>query len=354
MADLKGPLQISITPTTILVAIGLVLGVWLLFFLKSLVLIVLTAIVIASAVEPAVRWFMRRGAGRALAVSASYCLVVLVFFVPLYFFVPPLLDESVGFMSAISKYIDTFNIASFVSPDLITSTENAISANSLTNAVLEFRQFFATASGGFFHLISSIFGGIFAFFLIVVLSVYFALSETGIDDFFRLVVPARHQEYALSLWHRSQEKIGLWMQGQLVLSLIMGVLAYLWLAIFQVPYAFLIAIFAAALEIIPIFGSVISGIIAVAIAATAGGPELAAVIAVGFIVINLLQSNLIYPLVVKRIVGVPPLLVILALIAGGQIAGFYGVLLSVPAAAILRELISDIQRQKEKEFTQGK
>jgi predicted PurR-regulated permease PerM len=297
---------------------------------------------------------MMRGTGRTVAVSVTYLLVFLIFFLPFYFFVPPLLDESVGFISAISQYIDTFNLASFVSPDLIASTKNVINSQSLTNTVLGFRQFFSTASGGFLHLISTVFGGIFSFFLIVVLSVYFALNETGIDDFLTLIVPALYREYALSLWHRSQAKIGLWMQGQIILSLLMGVLGYLWLAILQVPYAFLIAIFAMVIEIVPVFGSIISGTIATAIAFSAGGPTLGLLVAGGFIVINQLQSHLVYPLVVKQVVGVPPLLVILALIAGGQLAGFYGVLLSVPAAAALKEFVSDIQKQKEKELARTK
>lgn len=68
----------------------------------------------------------------------------------------------------------------------------------------------------------------------------------------------------------------------------------------------------------------------------------------GFIVINQLQSHLIYPLVVKKVIGVPPLLVIIALIAGSQLAGFLGVLLSVPIAAALSEFVGDIQRSKER------
>jgi predicted PurR-regulated permease PerM len=65
-----------------------------------------------------------------------------------------------------------------------------------------------------------------------------------------------------------------------------------------------------------------------------------------YLIVNQFQANLIYPLVVQKIVGVPPLLVILALIAGAQLAGFLGIILSVPAAAILQELVQDIQKGK--------
>ena len=62
--------------------------------------------------------------------------------------------------------------------------------------------------------------------------------------------------------------------------------------------------------------------------------------------VNQFESNLIYPLIVKKIVGVPPLLVIVALIAGYTLAGFLGVLLSVPAAAVLLEFITDFDKRK--------
>jgi len=65
-----------------------------------------------------------------------------------------------------------------------------------------------------------------------------------------------------------------------------------------------------------------------------------------FLIMNLLQSNLIYPAVVKQVVGIPPLLVIIALIVGGTLAGFIGVLLAVPLAAALREFINDLDTEK--------
>jgi len=67
-----------------------------------------------------------------------------------------------------------------------------------------------------------------------------------------------------------------------------------------------------------------------------------------YLIIQQLENHLIYPLVVKKVVGVPPLLVILALIIGAKIAGFLGIILSVPVAAALQELVTDIQKDKEK------
>lgn len=350
MAD-KAPLSISITTGTVVSIFAIGLGVWLLFYLKDLVLVILSAVVLASAVEPGVQYFMRYRAPRVLAVALVYLLIFGTIFGLAYAFFPPLLQETAGFTSSLPEYLETLNV------DDILNSPIAESAREVVGGVPTFQQYisqvqsvFTATSAGAFKALAGIFGGVVSLVLIIVLSIYFAVQETGIDDFLRVVVPVEHQKYAVDLWKRSHHKIGLWMQGQLLLSLIAGVLTYLWLTILGVPYSFLLAVFAAVTELIPVFGTYIAAAPALAIGYTVGGiPMLLAVVG-GFIVINQLQSNLIYPLVVKKVVGVPPLLVIIAFIAGGQIAGFLGVLLSVPFAAAIAEFVGDIQRAKEREL----
>ena len=134
------------------------------------------------------------------------------------------------------------------------------------------------------------------------------------------------------------------MQGQILLSVIVGILVYLGLLIIGVPYALLLAVFTALAEIIPIFGSLMAGTVAIVVAYSSGGVALAVIVLGLFIVVNQFESNLIYPLIVKKVVGVPPLLVIVALIAGYTLAGFLGALLSVPVSAVLLEIISDFDK----------
>lgn len=347
MAEGKGPISITITPTSVVYAVVVVLIVWLLFFLKHLVLIVLTAIVLASSLEPGIIWFMRRGVARVFAVSLLYLTILGVFFGVAYLMVPPILSEAGAFLATLPNYLTSFNLNQLISTDLITATQRVVAGGpSLANTLYDLQNAFTATGAGAFRAVSGIFGGVFSFFLIVLLSVYFAVNETGIDDFLRIVTPVKHQDYAVSLWRRSQQKIGLWMQGQLILSLIIAVLAYLILAIFQVPYALLLAVFAALAELVPVFGSIVAAIPAILIAFGAGGIHLALIITIGYIIINQLQGHLIYPLVVKKVIGIPPVLVIISLIAGAQLAGFLGVLLSVPVAAVLREFIADLEKAK--------
>jgi predicted PurR-regulated permease PerM len=202
------------------------------------------------------------------------------------------------------------------------------------------------ASEGMFGAVGTIFGGVFSIVLIVVLSFYFAMQERGIENFLRIILPFETEEYAINLWSRSKAKIGKWMQGQLLLGVLIFVLVYLGLTIFGVPYAMSLALLAGVLEIIPVFGPILSSIPGVIMAFTVGGTTLAVIIAAFYLLVQQFESHLIYPLVVRKVVGVPPILVILALIIGLELGGVLGVLISVPVAAALMELVEDIERKK--------
>ncbi len=339
--------------TTVVITSGTILRVILfgalmvaLYYLRDLALIILTAVVIASSIEPGVLWFGKRRIGRLPAVIIMYLLVAIVVVTFFYFFVPPVLDDLVGFLGVLPQQATAFTIGGESGLSFFERAFESTDIFSLQQWFSGFRSALSDTSGGLINVISTFFGGILSFFLIIVLSFYFAVQETGIDDFLRIITPVRHQEYILGLWKRSQFKIGLWMQGQILLALIVGVLAYLGLTILGVPYALLLAILVAFFELIPIFGPILSAIPGVIIAFGDGGTSLALMTIALYVIIQQFESHLIYPLVVRKVVGVPPLLVIIALIAGAKLAGFLGVILSVPVAAAFREYVDDIQKAK--------
>ncbi|MDP3726617.1 MAG: AI-2E family transporter, partial [bacterium] len=175
-----------------------------------------------------------------------------------------------------------------------------------------------------------------------------SVQEKGIETFLRLVSPLRHEKRIISLWHRSQTKIGLWMQGQLLLGLIVGILVYLGLTILGVPYAFLLAVLSAVFEIIPMFGPILASVPAIALGFTES-ISLGLMVFGLYVIIQQFENHLIYPLVVRKVVGVSPILVIISLVIGAKLAGFLGILLAVPVAAALMELADDMQKEKIKE-----
>lgn len=344
--------SVHITSGSIITAILFVLLITVLWYLQDLVLILLTAIVIASAMEPAIHFLMRRGVHRILAVILMYLTVASVFLTVLLIFVPPVLGDAANFLARLPETLSNLNLSAATNGLLPWGNvgEQFNSADVLRNISGTLSE----TTGGIFSTLSAFFGGLTSFILIVVFSFYFSVQETGVDDFLRLVSPVKHQNYVLNLWKRSQNKIGKWMQGQLVLGLIVGILLYLGLSILGIPNALLLAVIAGLFELIPVFGQILAAIPALAIAFSDGGFTALLLVAGLYLVVQQFEAHLIYPVVVKKVVGVPPLLVILALIIGAKLAGFLGILLSVPIAAAIQELVTDIERSKAKALSKHK
>lgn len=339
---------VEITSGTIIKTLLFILLLVFLYLIRDIALIVLTAIVIASSIEPATKALAKYKVPRTLAVLLVYILIVSSIVGVLYFFVPPLLEEVSGFLTLLPKYLDGQTIpVNSILPVSDQTIQNLAHSLPVGDVVDQLRSTVTGLGSSFWNTVSAIFGGIFSFVLIFVLSFYFAVQETGIDDFLELITPPKHQKYVLHLWRRSQKKIGLWMQGQLLLGLIVGIFLYLALTIFGVRYAFLLAIFAALCELIPLFGPIIAAVPGVAIGLTDGGAHLGIIVGAIYLIIHQFENHLLYPLVVKKVVGVPAILVILSLIIGAKLAGFLGILLSVPIAAAIQEFVDDVRKHRQ-------
>ena len=346
-------INISITAGTIFKIVLILVSAWVLFILRNIVLDVVTAIVIASAIEPGVYALVRYKVPRIVAVIIVYLVLFTVFFGLFYFFFPSVLEDLATFLSALPAYLDAFTRTGAFDTYASILGIPAPSAASANNIMDGIRSAFDISGtfGNPLGAVTRIFGGVFSFVLIIVFSFYFAVIETGVDDFLHIISPKRYQKYVLNLWRRSQQKIGLWMQGQLILALIMGILAYLGLTILGIKHALLLAVLAAVFEIIPVFGPTLAAVPAILVGFVDGGLTIGLAVIVLYIIFQQFENHLIYPLVVTRVVGVPPLLVILAIIVGAELAGFLGILLAVPAAAVIQELVRDIESGRLREQT---
>jgi len=337
--------SVSITAGTVVKTILVLVLAWTIFLLRDVVLDVLVAIVIASAVEPGIAGLVKRRLPRILAVIVVYLALFSVFFALFYFFVPLVLEDFATFVSGLPVDLNAFmNTSAFntYANLLGVSGSSLVPVDSIMTAIhntLDVSVIFGNALAA----ATAIFGGFFSFVIIIVFSFYFAAIETGVDDFLRIVVPKKQHAYVLGLWKRCQKKIGLWMQGQLLLAVIIGVLIYLGLSIFRVPHALLLAAIAACFEIVPVFGPTLAAIPAVMVAFVDGGATLGVITIFIYAIAQQFENHLISPLVVTSVIGVPPLLVILALVAGAELAGFLGVLLAIPIAATIQELARDIE-----------
>ncbi len=355
--DELGDYNITISTGTILrtiLVLGLFATIW---YLRDIFLVVLTAIILASALEPAVRFFIKHNIPRLLGLVFVYALGAGMFGAIFYFFVPALLDDITRIADVVPKYVDVSTLWSPLSggSDITASMSNVGKSGNLLEVIKG-----SLAEGGALKSYSVFFGGFLSFILIIVLSFYLSAQEHGIENLLRLVTPTKSRAYVLDLWRRSQTKIGLWSQGQVLLGVLVGMLVFLAMTLMGIPSALFLALIAMVFELIPVFGPILSAVPGLVIAFSSGinppgnlvslaiepGIKAALIVTLVYFFIQQFESHLIYPLVVRKVIGIPPVLVILALVIGFKVAGFLGVILSIPITAILMEFISDVAKEK--------
>lgn len=350
MPDIKEGF-VNISTSTILRVILFGGLAWLLYYLRDIALVVLAAIVISSAIEPGVRFFIAKKIPRVFAVALIYILVALLVFAIFISVIPPLLAEMSGVVANIPTYLSQVNqviplldesiLQGYV--PLVTEIAANISNPSFLSAV---NSSISGVSGTVITNAGLIASNVFNIILIVVLSFYFSVTDDGVGSFLRIVTPLRYENYVTSLWKRTKEKIGAWMQGQLLLAVLVGLMVYLGLLLGGVKHALLLAFLAGFLELIPVFGPVLAAVPAIILTLLDRGLVGAGGVFLWYLLVQQFENHLFYPLVVKKIVGISPLLVILALVVGGRLGGLLGIILSVPVSVLLVEFLDDLDRKK--------
>jgi predicted PurR-regulated permease PerM len=341
--------HISISSGTIVRTILLLIALYLFWALRDLILVILTSIVIASFVESAIPAFKKVKIGRVFGVVIIYILSISLLAVMFYLFAPLLITEIYNFAQFISHYapgvdfLNYFNNEAFSgAKDIVNNLSHGLSVDSLLSTS---KAFVDNLSSGFFTTLSVAFGSIINVILIVIISFYLSIQEKGIENFLRIILPIQHEEYVVDLWERTRRKIALWMRGQLLLGILIAILTYLVLAIMGIQYAFLLALIAGVMELIP-YGVLIALVPAVSFSYLSGGMSDALAVFGAYVIIHQFEVYLFSPLIIKKVTGLSPLIMILAVLVGFELGGFWGLILSVPGAMLFMEIMNDIEKKK--------
>ena len=341
--------NISISNGTIIRVILFGVVFFALIKLANIILILLTSIVIASFIGFAVKKMKKYVKNRTLAVFLIYFCSFAAIVGLLSVFVPVFISEMSALVAQLGKYIPEGSILNSFQAETITGAQGVvttISGNaSLVDVIKSTQGLVSSLSGGFFSIFGQAFGGVFNLLLIIVVSFYLSVTENGVQNFLRIITPATHEEYIIGLWQRTEHKIGLWMQGQMLMGTIIGMLTYLGLTIIGVKYSLVLALLVVVAELIP-FGLILATIPGVLFAYMDGGVSTAAIVALMYLILGQFESYLIYPLIVKKATGISPLVVIISILIGGTLAGLWGVILAIPCAVCLLEFLDDLEKKK--------
>lgn len=325
----------------------IVLGAVLLYLVRDVLLLMFLAFIIASASLPFIDFMQKHKIPRTVSAIFLYLVLLGMFAGIIALVIPPLAFE----VRQLGGNL----------PDLIGSIEKNVEGASgitLEQGVSEFSKYLSSISEKLdeaivsaYSVVSSFFGSIFSVVVVFVLSFYFMIQENAFKKFLESFVPKKHRKHAVDLSEKIQIQMGRWVRGQLILGLIVGIATYITLSIMGVKYALILAIIAGALEVIPYLGPVIAAIPA-AILAFIQNPLLGLFVLIAYIVIQQIENHVLVPKIMQRAVGLNPLVIIIAILAGAQIAGAAGAIIAVPVATASGVLLSDYfneQRAREEE-----
>jgi predicted PurR-regulated permease PerM len=175
----------------------------------------------------------------------------------------------------------------------------------------------------------------------LVLTIYFMIALPGVTNLWLSLIPNSRRERVRLLTDEVFDRVGGFMLGNLLTSVVAGVGTWVWLTIFGVPYSLLLALFVALFDLIPLVGSTIAGVGVSAVALTKGVP-VAVATAAFYIVYRFLEDYLLNPRVMKHTVKISPGLTIVATLIGGALLGLIGALIAIPVAATAHLLLEEV------------
>lgn len=335
--------SISITTGTILRTILVLLFLSFLFLIKDVLALLFIAIILSAAFDPSVDWLQKFKIPRALSIVGIYVLVLSFVTWSIYLLSGPLAAQVVDIANAFPDFYKKINQNLGGAIDLNhLFNQDAISA-SFTDVTKSLGQ----ATSGIFNVLSSVFGGVVSFFMVLVITFYLTVEENSIKRFINSLTPVGHQPYVSKLITTMQHRMGYWLRGQLLLSLIVFVMVYIGLAILGIKYALILALLAGIFEIVPFIGPWIAAIPGVFFAFSYS-PSKALMVAIMYLVIQQLENNLIVPKVMGKSTGLNPLVVLIAIMIGAHLGGVMGALLAVPVALALAVYIESLIGEKKK------
>lgn len=326
----------------------------LLTSLTGLLVSVLMALLLGTLLEGPVQRLEKRALPRAAAIAVCY-IGVLAGLVALVFIILPVVQDQASefretFPTQMQELRDDWSTSSNpllrgsgvdlldTGISFIESPDDASNVNVTGDTAAAALPIVGTVIGAFASLITTL-----------VITFYYLLEKKLVRRVVIDQVSPENQARISALWTSVESKVGGWLRGQLILCLIIGVTATTFYGIVGLEFWPLLGLWAGITEIIPILGPWLGAIPAVLVALTMG-PEMALVVAVFFLVMQSLENWVLVPRVMRGAVGLTPLTVFVAIIAGTQLMGITGAILAIPIAAGLQVVLSEYMNQRRSRF----
>jgi len=318
--------KIEISHRTIVFILGLLALLWLIVQIREILFLLFISFILMSTFRPLIDRWEKWRLPRALGILLLYGIVFGLFSSALAGVIPSLVIQSTRLMQSL--------------PGLVTKLLPYWDIN-----LQSFIQQAAPLGENIVRLTVGIFSNIVTTITVLVFTFYFLLERSRLEKFLLEMLGAEVGKRTIDIIQKVEKSLGSWLLGEFVLMFCIGLFSYLGLLLLKVDFALPLAILAGLLEIVPTIGPIISGIPAVLVALTTS-PLLALATVALYFILHQTENNLLVPLVMRKAVGLPPLVTIVALMVGGKLAGLAGAVLAVPIVVMLQVILSELLAKK--------
>lgn len=337
--------ELEISWGTLWKVVATVVIIVFLYLAHEAMLMLLFALVISSALDGAVSWLENKRVPRVIGASLIFITVMLIIGFILYEVIPLIYME-------IARLLESYQSSGNFLGDA-TSIIDKLNSGFLGNSGSQIIDTILKGTSPFLSAVGGLFGGIIFLVTVFISSFYLTLSRDGVERLLRAVFPAQAEDYIIKIYIRSKKRIGRWMQAQMILSLVVGLVVFVGLWLAGIEYSLLIGLLAGLFEIVPVVGPIFAGAVGVAVAFS-HSLSLAILTFVFFVVVQQLENNILVPILMKRAVNIHPVIIIIALMAGFEVGGIAGVILAVPVTVVIQEIVEDKLRRNRIEGSSNK
>jgi len=341
-------MELKISSWTVLKIIGIILLVVFLYLIKDILFLLIVVGILVSALAPSVEWLQRWKIPRLLAVLLVFLAVFGIIFVLSVVVFPPLVGQLQQLATELPGKLDDW-IHSYETQNTILSTREWLIATGLIDSVGQALEILSQQVSNISSIVINqtygVISGILGITVVIILTFYLLLEEDGMKQFLMGVMPTKNQVVTMTIMNKASAKAGRWLQGQLIVSTIIGLLSFIGYVILGIKFSVVLAIFAGALSIIPYIGPTLGAIPALLVAILQG-PWMVLGVIIVTAVVQQLEGTLITPRIMGKVVGLSPVTIIVSLLIGATLAGVWGVVLAIPVAATISVIIKELDGKK--------
>lgn len=326
----------------LLIITAFIAVLWFIYATRTIMTWLVTAFVLALALNPIVVWLQRRIPRLRRGAATGIVFVVIVFLISwfLYNLVPPLVNESRQLINHLPQYTNQF---------LDSRAGHLLRKYNLVGQIQtnqnQVGDFISRAGGSAVTIAKHVFSSFVAGLTILVLTIFMLMEGPRWVKVFFEALPERQRERSHRMAHDMYKAVTGYMLGKLLMSLLAAVPTFILLLALGVPYSLSLALIVAIFDLIPLVGATIGAVVVVLVALFTSITA-AIVMVIFFLVFQNIENHITQPIIMRHSVQLSSLTVLVAALLGAEVGGILGALLAIPAAACLSILLKELTGTK--------